>query len=834
MTTCFLTRLLLALISSVLISCGSSSSSSDSSSPSSSSSSEGSTPPRAFWISQPVNNDETLLITGGNLIADITQVELAQLSDEDPGNPTAQAPAISIWTPLTPHTSTARSLTATVPASWSNGVYALRLKNGNATDDIRLINAPDPWFVQGDIGDAATPGGFFTVAGTALERSGALTPQAALVAKTGGTLIAKLTLAERITTSTGYALRYSVPSSVAEGEYQLWLHNGRGGRAGWVRFSTFIEAPLDTVVIKKAKVWPTTVFNVTSYSGTDDDKFAAAIAAANANGGGKIFVPAGTYSLTKQLALPNETVLAGAGKDKSLLKWRVDPNTRGDGSRSALVRGKRIQAYPLMNGTFAMEDISLEASLDFRGHVVERNATSGRSWMTSVSIQAAAPWLLVPNANGTGDSPAPWPRALYVGEASNTILDNVTLDAGICIYTDYNTHHFRLTNSVLNWRALHIQAFGGRSHSIIVSGNTFNQRGNSTTNGWYYFKYPDPGTAFGAFGGRYWGGPYLRDLLWTGNRSTRDETTESPRRDVGFTSDGFDGIYFGKVASTTDKTLNLAGSTRKTACTAWDADQSVCTAQFSLDYNATNASGMIVQIIDGRGAGQWRYVTNAQPGATSITVDRPWDVLPDASSMIGVNYYQGRYLHIDNDYALDPKNQEYYTAMDSIKAGNRFSQTTPNATFNAWAGSHYNAISPAWHYQVLGNRAETGVTYQSMVAHSARIPVNDSFGMLPFGGINAASHVYRNNIQVGSAVAKLFLQSGPATIPASGYATGPMADILVERNQLDSIILNRGVTNPQDATSIRLSGVLFRDNWGATSATVIQPAGTVTGVTVAP
>jgi hypothetical protein len=102
-------------------------------------------------------------------------------------------------------------------------------------------------------------------------------------------LIAKLPLAERVTTSTGYALRFTVPSSVAEGEYQLWLHNGRGGKAGWVRFSTFIEAPLDTVFVKKAKVWPTTVFNITSYSGTDDDKFAAAIAAASANGGGKIY-----------------------------------------------------------------------------------------------------------------------------------------------------------------------------------------------------------------------------------------------------------------------------------------------------------------------------------------------------------------------------------------------------------------------------------------------------------------------------------------------------------------------------------------------------------------
>ncbi|MBK8186514.1 MAG: hypothetical protein IPK77_04290 [Cellvibrio sp.] len=106
-------------------------------------------------------------------------------------------------------------------------------------------------------------------------------------------------------------MRFAVPASVSEGEYQLWLHNGRGGEKSWVRFSTFIDAPLDTVIVKKAKVWPTTVFNVSSYNGTDDEKFAAAIAAADANGGGKIYVPAGTYTLTKPLVLPAYTLLAG-------------------------------------------------------------------------------------------------------------------------------------------------------------------------------------------------------------------------------------------------------------------------------------------------------------------------------------------------------------------------------------------------------------------------------------------------------------------------------------------------------------------------------------------
>ena len=305
-----------------------------------------------------------------------------------------------------------------MPASWSNGVYALRLKNGSATDSIRLINTPDPWFVQGDIGDAATPGGSFTVAGTALERTGALAPQAALVAKTGGTLIAKLPLAERVTTSTGYALRFSVPSSVAEGEYQLWLHNGRGGKAGWVRFSTFIDAPLDTVIVKKAKVWPSTVFSIASYSGTDDDKFAAAIAAASANGGGKIHVPAGTYTLTKQLVLPPYTVLAGAGRDASLIKWDVALTT-------PLVIGKTLVTGSVTRATFALEDLRLTATAPgFISNVVDRSFTKEPGWLKRVGIFAPVTAEKVWDKTPTG---------IFLRQTANTILENVLIDSAKAI-----------------------------------------------------------------------------------------------------------------------------------------------------------------------------------------------------------------------------------------------------------------------------------------------------------------------------------------------------------------------------------------------------------------
>jgi hypothetical protein len=668
-----------------------------------------------------------------------------------------------------------------VPASWSNGVYALRLKNGSATDSIRLINTPDPWFVQGDIGDAATPGGSFTVAGTALERTGALAPQAALVAKTGGTLIAKLPLVERVTTSTGYALRFTVPSSVAEGEYQLWLHNGRGGKAGWVRFSTFIEAPLDTVFVKKAKVWPATVFNITSYSGTDDDKFAAAIAAASANGGGKITVPAGTYTLTKQLVLPPYTVLAGAGRDASLIKW-------GSGMTKPLLVGKETSPSPYKRGTFAIEDLTLQAAADFRNRVVERTYTQELGWIKRAAIKA--PQFV---------SEALWdnaPTAIYMEETQNTVLDNLVIDAHNCVLGRQSVSYLRLQNSSLTWFGRYL-GVSARSHNLVMANNTLLQRAGTG----------DPTglnlTAF--YGDPDFFGPFSRDFLLARNTSTREATSIPIKSSQGYTSDGSNGIYVGKIAAVSGTTLTLAGKTASP----------MRSVGLPVIYSW---GGAIAQIVEGRGAGQWRYIASATQGVGSVTIDRAWDIQPDASSTLTIVGLQGRQLMVDNDFGAEPQFDDFYMTLDSIRAGNKFGTTGSHSAMTAWAGNVYTptATFAAWHYQMLDNRTVRGT---SMSYNSQSIDLDDNVHHFPYHGVSGASHVYRNNQNATAGSLSLSVQSWQHQF----------ADLVIERNQFDKITFeNHGTSFP-----ISLSGVLMRQNKKpAGTASPILPSANLAGIKV--
>jgi Pectate lyase superfamily protein len=739
--------------------------------------------PKVFWVSQPVSPDETMLITGGNLDVQ-TQVEAAELPDGDPGSPAVVAPTLTAWTMLPPLTLTSRSLTATVPKAWSKGIYALRLKNDSTPGPVRLINAPDPWFVQGDQGETTAPGGTLYVAGACLERAGGVDPQAALVQKGTGTVVAKLSLKERITTSVGYGLRFSVPANTPEGDYEFWIHNGRGGAAAWVKFSTFITAPVDTVTIKKVVAWPATVFDVSQQSGAnDDERFAKAIAAADANGGGRIYVPAGNYTLTTRLVLPHRTVLAGAGKTQTLIHWSAAPT--GDNFyyaslADALVAGKKRGVDYIMGvpdaASFALEDLSLESNSAFLGPVVARIFNVDRGWFKNVNIRSLA------GANSGS-------MALFLRQTKNTLLENCTLEADNgCLRARNDVSHVRMTGCILNWRGTNI-GFDSGSFNLIFVGNTLNQQGDSVSNGWSTMPNPNPGLWFTGFHGS----PYTRDILWTGNTSTREEQ-EVPPGYVGFTSDGSDGIYLGKVAGVNGVKLTLAQAVRT----------------FTIPQRTPNWVGAIAQILDGRGAGQWRFLVDAASSASTIEVDRPWDIEPDASSTITLVNLLGRMLMIDNDFAQVPLNQDYFMSLDSIKAGNRFGVSGGQSAVIGRGGQHYNGTIPSWHFQVLNNRVERGAStnFMSLVADATP----------NYSGVVASAHVYRNNTNTSGGTADLWIRS----------MAGAISDVLAEHNQINTIKFRNNVD------PISLSGVLLRGNALPSGGATPLQLPTVPGVTVAP
>jgi hypothetical protein len=729
--------------------------------------------PRSFWASQPVGPNETVLAASGNTDSSST-VEVARLPDDSPGLPNMGNATLE-WQAATVLQSSNTSIKFLIPASWPEGVYAYRIRSHGASSGAALLNAPNIWFIHCDHGESSVPGGWLQVHGTAIA-----TPrsQARLALVNGGRVVAILTAEPG---GNDYMQRYRIPVDLRPDRYEIFAHNGHGGPGAWTRFQSFVDAPVDSILIAPAAVWSSEVVDVTGQAGsTDDERFAAAIEALNAHGGGVLYVPAGTYSLTRQLALPDRTTLRGVGKTKSTLQWVASPMGGGpNGPRQiAMITGALLSKGKPDRGNFAVQDIGIVAAPDFVYRAIDV-FSSERGGVTRVSIQ-------LPNVGDFDNNTEFHPTAIFLRNVKNFEIVDSDLDASRDIFARDGVSFLRIENNRLNWRDSNIW-LSGRSHGFLVVRNIFNLRGNADRNGWAALASkqkgtnPNPGFWFTSFYGTTlvgpsMGGPYARDLYYANNRSSRDEA-ELPPFYTGMTFDGSEGIYLGKVASVDGTTLHLNGTTL-------------------LPPNGGKYDwvGAIAQIVDGRGAGQWRYLVHATAGASEVNIDQPWDVEPDGGSTVNLVNLQGRVLMVDNDFAQEQTNQNYFFAVDLIKANNTYGVEGSTAGDSTWLGKHYHGLSPGWHLQVLDNHVVRG---SASYFKSAVIFRTDEYS-----GPSGAYQVFRNN----RAEPKV-----PTSISITSRA-GRFADAVVEGNVVTSIDLGPKPSDPIDVTGI----VLRRNTGGVT------------------
>jgi len=110
--------------------------------------------PIIIRASDPVRPDETVLLYGG--FGKGAVVEVARLDDAAVTAPTdPDGPLARKWEKVQPLQAGECSIKFVMPRSWRMGVFACRAVTGGATSNMVLINAPDPWWVQGDAGESA-------------------------------------------------------------------------------------------------------------------------------------------------------------------------------------------------------------------------------------------------------------------------------------------------------------------------------------------------------------------------------------------------------------------------------------------------------------------------------------------------------------------------------------------------------------------------------------------------------------------------------------------------------------------------------------------------------
>jgi hypothetical protein len=604
--------------------------------------------PTVLWWSAPLAPGQTVLVHGGDW-GEAPAVEMVALPNGRPGRPREAGPA-TFRRPLrvNPLTVTDTGISFVYPAALRKGLVACRIKAvDRAVSQPFVLNEPAPWWIQGDWGEEASPGGWLRIQGRCLQLGE--TPRIVLVSDTGNREELKLSRFD------SWSLEAAIQPDTPEGVFEVFTHNGCGGNQGW-RSAGHVH------ITSHAEVWKTDTFDVTAYGATpsdgldDSEALRAALQAATDNGGGIVYLPRGRFQCNEMLHIPPHTLLRGQSREASQLYWPDAINPP-----EALIEGSH---------SFGITDLFIHSGA-YRNGIVCRKPEAGApeaETASNVTLQRLRLKLVVDQyiLKNTDE----YERRSYMRGNGIVISGGKFVRVEDCDITaskeGSTTLFFVLNAAYLQVARCRISGSGW----AIVGGNRVIFEDNEATNCTY--------SIHAETNNLYWG----RNRQYAVFTNNRESITNDGSRTA--FADPVKGVSAG-----TDVTLGGEGK------------------EVQYRYGREFWLGKSLQLVQGRGAGQLRTI--AALADNRVTIDRPWDIAPDASSLFMVKATRRRHLYIDN-YTEDSTIaiQLYGGLVEGILAGNRCARAGGFLGF----GMKYWGVIPLWFMQFLDNEILEGNGYR--------------------------------------------------------------------------------------------------------------------------
>ena len=495
--------------------------------------------------------------------------------------------------------------------------------------------------------------------------------------------------------TTEWQAAFELPASLSPGTYTAHISNGLSShsRGEWVELSMFQSptAPnLGVVTVVAPPAWPSKVFTVDCEWDKDvferpcgwvgarsSEQVNLAIAAAEAAGGGVVYLPRGQYYVDGPIVVPNGTVLRGEAQDQVAIYFREDnPDTTP----------KPGYIYAAPNATaWGVEDLSVYVSHHYWSVVYVHPAC--KSFTLQRTRVRAVAWAMLsdpcPGNNGRGNRLANFSRAdvgavVYLNKNDNyRIVDNDLLGSAIIIHTGGHgvtqggsaTYGVVARNMLWNANAAHW--FDGIKE-VIFEYNTIRPAGTAIA--W--------GNNIDNYGNGYAQHVYHANndfqCAWGGDREF-------------MTFDPIYGAYFGPAVAR-GNVLSLA------------------TKDHGGNYSDFGDLGGTVSVLGGAGKGQYRRVTGLVGGwnnanaTTRLTLDAPFTTPLDHTSLVQVGPFKGLFIFDANKFADGGAVQTYGNAHDVVFSRHVFRRTEG---LMAWGRGTGPAIySPNMRIQFIDNVVE--------------------------------------------------------------------------------------------------------------------------------
>lgn len=646
--------------------------------------------PSVYWHSDPIRPGETLLISGGDL-SEVEAVNI-RLRRRDGDIAVMRAAEVS-------HTNT--EIKAQLPIDLGSEPFEIELRfNGGNGSIVRDVNSATTYWLQGDLGDQASAGGWIRIFGRNMASGNGileLQDQKGEVRRLQAKFISE------------WELRFSIPEALGPGVYSATLLtgtlSGSSRSIGALRVlatSGRIEARHDVRSLGAAG------------DGVRDDGpiIREALARAKRRGGGTVFLPQGRYRIVGSLTIPDYVRLVGQDRELVSLVWAPEDNPPE----------VMIEGY----AHFALENVTVVAPKHWhiiRGGFPSPDRVSDGEDIALFRVRVRANEFL---GHITPEESAVRFRALLqkakdgvhlVGLAGKNlrIEDCDIYGSGISIALFRANGAYVSNNAFYHGRRGWYSISGG--HNVIFEGNTIQAADMEATGGGINTLFAKVAHSDNV--------AFLNNTI----RGTLGWDGEA------LTTDGPGGFYYGSVQY--DELSEQAKITL--------VDQITERADFP-DW-----TGAGVFIIRGRGFGQ--YARIAARRGREVFLDAPFAIKPDTSSVISLTPLQEHYIIVQNKFVDCGLAVQFYgTAVDSIIAENHSTRTAGFAV----KALIYQHPQPSWFNQLIANTIETPDPL-----HGAAIALwgDGTQDCLNYGAI-----VRGNNLKAGSWIELRGSKSGPGGV----------------------------------------------------------------------
>jgi VCBS repeat-containing protein len=533
----------------------------------------------------------------------------------------------------------------TLPTGLPQGSsYLLWAQNSSGYSQPVMLNQTETWWVK----ETSSRGQIASVFGRNLSQDGGIQNSQVYLEDSAG----KGYWAQVVGVNP-YKVDFKVPDALANGDYQVFVHNGDGGQYGWSK-------PL-TMTIDNGLNYTGAVFNVKNYGakgdGITNDTAAinAARAAADNAPWSTVYLPTGTYVVNDTLWTSRDQVRwLGDGKDVTTIK------AANDSSQRFLFQADNVNQI-----TF--QDLTLDANVN-NGSKIEY---------------------------GT----------LIRGSSDLQYL-NVKINAEGAVPFDWNTNH---GVSMKNSQAIGLSNFLGNAKQVFIDGSQFFGTGSGENASLFYGFGVENLSITNSTGqsldssdansGKWVNGRFFVDHgIWgiahnqyLGNNQTIDLAT-SPS----FSNQNDGEQILWEQGDTLSTLLGTVTSTTANTVTVNEPSSDVNDQYY-------------ISIIGGKGIGQSRQVQSLNQ--STYTIYDNWNVQPDSSSIIVANQnvsnavVYGNSLDGLSDYnsrqTASAGVQTYFGSTNLIVDNNTFNQLRTGISL--WSGGAITDNNPVNFTQISNN-----------------------------------------------------------------------------------------------------------------------------------